>query len=66
MKDKICIDILPDVQVNIVFTRLGLILNDASNGELIFCARELNPNYPNIFDLSGREIGRKWCRPNNS
>ena len=65
MKDKICIDISPDVQVKRVFTRLGLISKNASNDELIYCARELNPNYPGIFDLSAWEIGRESCRPTN-
>lgn len=65
MQDRICIDISPDVQVKRVFTRLGFISKDASNDELIYCARELHPEYPGIFDFSAWEIGRKWCRPNN-
>ncbi|OFY32114.1 MAG: iron-sulfur cluster loop [Bacteroidetes bacterium GWF2_35_48] len=65
MQDKICIDISPDVQVKRVFTRLGLISKNASNEELIYCARELNPSYPGVFDLSTWEIGRQWCRPVN-
>ena len=65
MKDKICIDISPDVQVKRVFTRLGLISKNSSNEELIYCARELNPSYPGIFDLPAWEIGREWCRPQN-
>ena len=65
MKDHICIDISPDVQVKRVFIRLGFIPKDASNDEVIYCARELNPEYPGIFDLSCWEIGRNWCRPNN-
>jgi endonuclease III len=63
MVDKLCIDISPDVQVKRVFTRLGLITMDGTNDELIYCARELNPEYPGIFDLSAWEIGRNWCRP---
>ena len=63
MADKLCIDISPDVQVKRVFTRLGLITMAATNDELIYCARELNPEYPGIFDLSAWEIGRNWCRP---
>jgi len=62
--DKLCIDISPDVQVMRVFKRLGLISDNASTDELIYCARELNPEYPGIFDLSSWEIGRNWCRPN--
>ena len=65
MQDRICIDISPDVQVKRVFTRLGFINKDSNNDVLIYCARELNPEYPGIFDLSCWEIGRNWCRPNN-
>lgn len=63
--DKLCIDISPDVQVRRVFIRLGLIDKNAANDELIYCARELNPEYPGIFDVSAWEIGRNWCRPRN-
>jgi len=63
MQDKLCIDISPDVQVKRVFIRLGFIPTEASNDELIYCARELHPEYPGIFDLSAWEIGREWCRP---
>jgi len=65
MKDHICIDISPDTHVKRVFKRLGFIPVEASNDELIYCARELNPEYPGVFDLSCWEIGRNWCRPNN-
>jgi len=65
MNDYICIDISPDVHVKRVFKRLGLISQDANNEELIYCARELNPEYPGVFDLSCWEIGRKWCHPKN-
>lgn len=63
MRDYICIDISPDVHVKRVFKRLGFISKDASNDELIYCARELNPEYPGIFDFSAWEIGRNWCHP---
>jgi len=65
MKDYTCIDISPDVQVKRVFERIGLISSSASNDELIYCARELNPEYPGIFDISAWKIGRNWCRPTN-
>jgi endonuclease III len=65
MKDHLCIDISPDVHIKRVFIRLGFIPKDASNEEVIYCARELNPEYPGIFDLSCWEIGRNWCRPTN-
>lgn len=63
LADKLCIDISPDRQVSRVFTRLGFIAEDASVDELIYCAREMNPEYPGIFDLSAWEIGRNYCRP---
>jgi len=65
MQDKICIDVSPDVQVKRVFIRLGFITHNPSNDELIYTARELNIDYPGIFDLSAWEIGRNWCRPSN-
>jgi len=63
MSDYICIDISPDTHVRRVFKRLGFISKNASNDELIYAARELNPEYPGIFDLSCWEIGRSWCKP---
>jgi endonuclease III len=65
MADKYCIDISPDVQVKRVFNRLGLISQNPTSEELIYSGRELNPEYPGIFDFSVWEIGRKWCRPKN-
>jgi len=65
MKDYTSIDISPDVHVKRVFERIGFISPKANNDELISCARELNADYPGIFDLSVWIIGRKWCRPNN-
>jgi len=66
MEDYINIDISPDVHVKRVFKRLGFMSKDASNDDLIYCARELNLMYPGIFDLSCWEIGRSWCRPNKA
>ncbi len=65
MKDHICIDISPDRHVKRVFKRLGFTSDETSNNELIYCAREFNPLYPGIFDLSCWEIGREWCHPKN-
>ena len=65
MGDHIYIDVSPDIQVLRVFKRIGLISKNATNDELIYCARELNLEYPGIFDLSCWEIGRNWCRPRN-
>lgn len=63
VSDKYSIDISPDIQVRRVFQRLGLIRVNASNEEIIYTARELNPTYPGIFDITTWEIGREWCRP---
>lgn len=65
MQDRSCIDISPDVHVKRVFRRLGFISKNASTEELIYCARDLYPIYPGIFDFPAFEIGRTWCRPNN-
>jgi len=65
MKDYMCIDISPDVHVRRVFRRLGLISKNATVEELVYRARELNPEYPGIFDLSAFRIGRAWCHPKN-
>jgi len=63
VSDKYSIDISPDVQVRRVFGRLGLVGSDASDAELVYTAREMNPEYPGIFDLAAWEIGRQWCHP---
>ncbi len=63
--DTTCIDISPDVQVMRVFARLGLVDEGASNDEVIYRARELNPEYPGIFDEVVWETGEGWCRPSN-
>jgi uncharacterized HhH-GPD family protein len=63
IKDYICIDISPDRHVKRVFKRLGLISREATNDELVYCARELNPEYPGIFDFPAFDIGRNYCHP---
>ena len=69
MQDRIFIDISPDVQVKRVLARLGLISKNANknktNDDLVYCARELYPEYPGIFDFSAWEFGREWSRPKN-
>lgn len=63
MSDKFSIDISVDIHTRRVFKRLRLVRNEASDWEIIYTARELNPSYPGIFDLPTWEIGRNWCRP---
>lgn len=64
-QDKRCIDISPDIHVMRVFSRLGLISKDAKIEELNYCARQLYPKYPGVFDFPAWEIGTKLCRPKN-
>ena len=61
LADYNCIDVSPDVHVGRVFTRTGLVRKDASNEEIVYRARELNPEYPGAFDMPCWEIGTKWC-----
>ncbi len=64
VRDKYSIDISVDTHVRRVFKKLGLVRDQASDEEIIYTARELNPEYPGIFDLAVWEIGRNWCKPN--
>lgn len=65
MQDRACIDISPDSQVIKVFKRMGFISEKESPLEVHYCARELYPEYPGIFDFTVWEIGRQWCKPIN-
>jgi hypothetical protein len=64
VSDYYSIDVSPDVQVRRSFTRLGLVAAGSSNEVLIYRARELNPEYPGVFDMGAWDLGRRWCRPN--
>lgn len=61
VSDRVSIDISVHVQVRKVFGRLGLIRPNASLEKIIYRARELNPLYPGISDLSAWEVGRQYC-----
>ena len=63
VSDHFSIDISPDRHVRRVFQRLDLIPKRASNEQIIYCARELNPKFPGLLDLPAFEIGRSWCSP---
>jgi len=63
LADRHFIDISVDVQVKRVFSRLGFTGQGASNFEIVYAAREMNPDYPGVFDLPAWRIGRDWCRP---
>lgn len=62
MADKTSIDVSPDIHVKRVIRRLGFISQNASSEELVYFARELNPEYPGIIDLPLWNIGSKWCK----
>ena len=61
VSDHISIDISPDVHVRRVFQRLGLISKRASPEQVIYRARELNPEFPGLLDFPVFQIGRTWC-----
>lgn len=63
LADHYSIDISADIHVRRVFTRLGLVSEDASLEEIIYSARALSPGFPGLLDFPAWEIGRKWCRP---
>jgi endonuclease III len=65
MKDYNCIDISPDVQIQRVFKRIGFISKEDKIPQLLYCAREINPEYPGVFDFPAWEIGKNWCKPKN-
>ena len=64
LSDYYSIDISPDVHVRRVMGRLYQIDKNATD-LIIYKARELNPDYPGIIDLSCWEIGRDFCKPTN-
>jgi endonuclease III len=65
LSDYRYVDISADVQVARVMARLGFVEEGASTDVVIYAARELNPDFPGIFDLVLWEIGRTVCRPRN-
>ena len=65
LADYCSIDISPDVHLNRILKRTGLVHPDASREALIYKARELNPEFPGIIDFSCWEIGRNYCKPTN-
>lgn len=65
MKDYFCIDISVDRHVRRIFKRLGFVSKDAEDYEIIYTAREFNPEYPGIFDLPCWNLGTTCCRPRN-
>lgn len=61
--DYYSIDVSPDVHVFRIFQRTGLVKAGASRDEIIYKARELNPEFPGIIDAACWRIGRGYCHP---
>ena len=58
--DYYSVDISADVHVKRVFCRLGLV-QQPSVEQIVYRARELNPEFPGILDGPCWSIGRTWC-----
>ena len=58
--DYYSVDISADVHVKRVFCRLGLV-QQPSVEQIVYRARELNPEFPGILDGPCWNIGRTWC-----
>lgn len=65
MSDYYSIDISVDRQVRKVFQRLGFIKKGSNDYNIIYFAREHNPDYPGIFDNPCWLIGKNWCKQRN-
>ena len=63
LRDYRYIDISADTQVQRVMARLGFVDDGASTDVVVYTARELNPDFPGIFDLALWDLGRSTCRP---
>ena len=63
MRDRYSIDISVDAHVRRVMRRLGLVRMHCADEEIVYRAREINPKYPGVMDLSLWSLGRGACRP---
>jgi endonuclease III len=55
------LDIAVDVHTRRVMKRLGLVSMNGNDQEIISKAREMNPEFPGIFDLPLWKVGRNFC-----
>jgi len=62
LADTSHLDITPDSDIRRMFQRFGFINRGASEEELIYCARELNPSYPGIFDHACWDLAERVCK----
>lgn len=57
------LSVKPDVHVNRVFRRAGLVPLHAGTAEVVEAAKRLAPDFPASLDPGAWEIGKEWCRP---
>jgi len=62
VSDRSSIDISVDVHVERVFPRMGFVPAKCSKEDIISKARELNPEYPGVFDKPIWNCGRLYCK----
>lgn len=65
LSDYRYLDISADVQVSRVMARLGFVEEGSGEAVVVYAARELNPDFPGVFDLALWDLGRTVCRPKN-
>jgi endonuclease III len=58
-------DLPPDRRVIRVFKRYGLVDKNAAPEDVLERARELNPEYPGIFDEACFTVGGEYCKARN-
>ena len=63
--DYYSIDISPDVHVKRVLKRLGYLNENPTIDQIIYKAREINPEFPGLIDYSCWVIGRNYCHETN-
>ncbi|WP_420634306.1 iron-sulfur cluster loop [Candidatus Palauibacter sp.] len=61
LADRSALDVAPDVHVQRVFGRMGLVAPDASLEDVAKRARQLSPEWPGMLDWPVWEIGATWC-----
>ena len=65
MSDYYSVDISPDVHIQRVIKRIGYLEESATIDQIIYKAREINPEFPGLIDFSCWKIGREYCHPTN-
>lgn len=59
------IDISPDVHVRRVLKTLGYLNENPTIDQVIYKAREINPEFPGLIDYSYWKMGRTYCHETN-